>query len=277
MRVIIYPMTVCVAAIYGKNQGIVAVADKMFTNSAGILTVHEVNENNKIAKLNKTTIAMLAGNVANAAAIIEELAKVAKDTDKVADIANKAAEIYQKHYKNAVENVALSRWGMNRDEFIEKQQSLDKDLVNNLNAVIADSSLDVQLIIAGKDSQGPSLYVVENPGTVNCLNAVGNAIIGSGGAHASLSMVDSRIQKSDSLGRSLFILYKSKKRAEYDPNVGKYTSVTLIKDSVKELTDDEIKALHDEYESYESTINDTITSISDKIRKAHDGNTSTKK
>lgn len=268
-------MTVCIATIYGKNKGVVAVADKMFTSAPGILTVHEVNENNKITRLNDTAVAMMAGNVVNASAIITELIGVIDKGDTLAEIANKAADIYRQHYKNAV-NAELSRWGMDLETFNQNQQILEQGLVAKINGIIGSSSLDVEMIIAGKDANGPGLYIVGNPGVVNCLDSIGRAIIGSGGAHASLSMVDSESQKSDALGRTLFTSFKAKKKAEYDPNVGKYTSVCVIDGKVKEFTNEEIKQLNTLYEEAEEQTGVILNNISTKVGEVYNGSTSTK-
>lgn len=270
-------MTVCIAAVYGKDQGIIAVADKMFTSAPGILTVHEVNENNKIAKLNKSCIAMMAGNVTNASSIITTLASRISDTDKIEKIASLAGEIYREHYQKALEDGALSRWGLTRDEFIKNQQSLDKDLVRKLNEVISQSSLEVEILIAGCDSTGPNIYFINNPGTVDCLNSTGIGLAGSGAAHASLSMVDSQYQKSDNLGSVLFKTFKAKKRAEYDPNVGKYTSLCLVNATIKEFTDDEIKDLYDAYESSEKKTLEIVNDVTLKLGRKYDGNSGPKK
>lgn len=269
-------MTVCIAAIYGKDQGIIAVADKMFTSAPGILTVHEVNENNKILQLNKTTIAMIAGNVTNASSIVTELIAQTKDNDKIESVALKAAEIYKKHLAKAIEDNALSRWGLTVDEFMEKQKSLDQQLVNNLNQVILQANLEVSIIIAGCDSVGPRLFIVDNPGNVSCLDATGIVYAGSGSAHASLSTVDSRYQKSNDFGEVLYTVFKAKKKAEYDPNVGKYTSVCVIEKKVQEYTDDEIKSLNTEYEKSESDVKLILEKVKKKLGKNHHGNSSTK-
>jgi len=269
-------MTVCIATIYGKDEGVIAIADKMFTSAPGIVTVHEVNENNKITKLSDTAIVMMAGNVINASSIISELVGQVKKDELLASIAAKAAKIYEEHYRDAI-NTELSRWGMDLETFNSSQQSLDSDMVNRLNTLIGSSSLEVEMIITGRDGNGPGLYVVTNPGVVNCFDSIGRAIIGSGTAHASLSVVDSECQKSDNYGRALYTTFKAKKRAEYDPNVGKYTSVCVVKDAVREFTDDEIISLNTHYTSAEADINDTINNISKKVGEELNGDTDTKK
>lgn len=270
-------MTVCLAAIYGKNKGIVAIADKMFTSAPGILTVHEVNENNKITKLTKNSVAMMAGNVTNASSIITQLIDGISESDSIEEIANKAGSIYQMHYRKAIEDNALSRWGLSLEDFMDKQRNLDADLVSKLNRTIAEASLEVDMIIAGCDKNEPSIYIVSNPGTVNCLDSTGIAYVGSGSAHASLSAVDSHYQKSDDLGKTLYMAFKAKKKAEYDPNVGKYTSVCIINGSTKEFSDDEIKELNGLYQDSSKLVNDILIKASNKLGDKYDGSISTKK
>lgn len=270
-------MTVCIAAIYGKNKGIIAVADKMFTSAPGILTVHEVSENNKIFQLTDSCIALAAGNVANASSIVTQLMTAVKPDDSIKEIADKSVKIYQSDLKLALENGALSRWGLSLQEFMTRQRELDENLVSNLNKVIYESSLGVELIIAGMDAGGPSLYFIDNPGNSICLNSNGIAFAGSGGAHASLSTVASRYQMSDNYGKTLYSAYKAKKKAEYDPNVGKYTSVAVINESIKVFTDDEVRKLNEKYQEGEEQINAIIDTVTNSLGEFLNGNTSSKK
>ena len=264
-------MTVCIAAIYGKNKGVVAVSDKMFTTAPGIPTVHEVNENNKITKLSKSAIIMMAGDVTNATAIIAELKASVTAKNTLQEIADKAGELYRIQVATALDLQVFSRWGLTRNEFIEKQQSLDKDLIAKLNQVVFEANLGVELIVAGVDSTGPSLFVINNPGNVSNLNATGVALVGSGSKHAHLSIVDSQFNKGDTCGEVLFESFKAKKRAEYDPNVGKYTSVCVINSSVKEFTDEEVKSVYDIYEQAETGTQKLVNNVTMKLGEMFDG------
>lgn len=270
-------MTVCIAAIYGKDQGVVAVADKMFTSGAEMPTVHEVNENSKITKLSDKVLIMMAGNINNAATIIKELQANIKPTDSLESIANKAADIYKDEIESALNSQVLSRWGMSREDFMGRQQTLQSDLVEKLNQVISQANLDTELIIAGKDSKGPGIYIINNPGNIVDYTSSGVALIGSGAKHGHLSIVESQYNKNDNCGQVLFESFKAKKRAEFDPNVGKYTSICIANDGIKEFTDDEIKDLYDLYEEADEKSQEIVNNATIKLGEKFDGDSSTKK
>lgn len=231
-------MTICIAAI-SENDKIVAVTDRMFTLQQPVATTYEITENNKAIELTDSVIALFAGDVIHANAILQRArnnlnnANPAPTTTKeIAEIVNKS---YSEYWESVVTNVLMRQYQITFQQFMHNQGSFDVDLVKKLNDFIGKIVFNIEIIVAGKhsDETESHVYSMDSAGTVTSNSSTGYACIGSGSKHATFSLIESEINKTMSITETLHNLLKAKTRAEYDPGVGKLCDIVVIDGNIK--------------------------------------------
>jgi 20S proteasome alpha/beta subunit len=261
-------MTICIAGI-AENNKIVAFTDRMLTLGAPVKTAFEITENNKAIPLADKVVAMFAGDVLKANAILK-LAKAkitngSTSTEKVAEIVQAS---YKEQWVSDIENGLLQRFGLDRKTFVNKQKELDPELVKNVNNAIGNYHLGVEIIVAGVDTTAPHIFKIENPGVVSAHDAIGYCCIGSGAQHAIFSLIESQYNPSFSEAKSIHSILQAKKRAQYDPGVGNLTDVVLINDKYVRLEESSVSAMEACYLSSASVISGERDKCADEIKKA---------
>lgn len=227
-------MTICIAAISNNNK-IIAITDKMVTLGGGVATRYEISENNKAIKLTNKSIALFAGNVISANEILEiAKTKITTSSTKIVDIANLMKDAYFEYWTKQLDNQLFRRYSLTLTTFMQSQKSLNDDLVKQINEILAGTNLGVEILVAGVDTS-PHLFFIGNPGTINSLDAIGYALIGSGSQHAQLSLIESEYNAGISEQGGLYALLEAKKRAEYDPGVGQLCDIVIIDSGFNKL------------------------------------------
>lgn len=242
-------MTICIAGI-AENKKIIAFTDKMLTIGAPVKTAFEISENNKAIKLADKVVAMFAGDVLKANAIL----KLAKLNIVNSDIGVEAvAEIVQKAYKEQwvkdIEEALLQRFGLDRKTFVNKQKELEVELVKNINNTIGTYNMDVQIIVTGIEKTEPRIFKIENPGIKQAQDSIGYCCIGSGTQHATFSLIESKYNPSFNEEKSIHAILQAKKRAQYDPGVGQLTDIVIINNEYVKIKEDKIKLIDETYNS----------------------------
>lgn len=251
-------MTICIAGI-AENKKIVAFTDRMLTLGAPVKTAFEITANDKAKQLGDKVVAMFAGDVLRANAVL----KIAKGNIKNADtgtekIADIVQEAYREQWRKDIEDGLLSRFGLDRKNFINKQKELDSDVVKNINNTIGTYNLGVEIIIAGIDTNGEAhIFRVDNPGVKQTQDSIGYCCIGSGSQHATFSLIESEYNPHLSEAESIHKILQAKKRAQYDPGVGELTDIVLINDAYVKLAEEKVKNIDDIYTK-------SVTEISSK-------------
>lgn len=245
-------MTICIAGI-SENKKIVAFTDKMLTIGAPVKTAFEITENNKAIKLADKVVAMFAGDVLKANAILK-LAKAGiqnsnTGVETVADIVQKS---YKEQWVKDIEDALLQRFGLDRTKFVNKQKELDPELVKNINNTIGNYNMDVQIIVAGIEKTEPHIFKIENPGIKQSHDSIGYCCIGSGTQHATFSLIESQYNPNFLEAKSVYSILQAKKRAQYDPGVGQLTDIVLINDEYVKIEEGKIKLVD---ETYNSSVN----------------------
>lgn len=247
-------MTICIAGI-SENKKIVACTDKMLTIEAPVKTAFEITENNKAIKLADKVVAMFAGDVLKANAILK-LAKTKIQngnisTEKVAEIVENS---YKEQWVNDIENALLQRFGLDRKSFVNKQKELEAELVKNVNNLIGNYNLGVEIIVAGVDTSEPHIFKIFNPGMKQAQDPIGYCCIGSGTQHATFSLIESEYNPSFNEANSLHSILQAKRRAQYDPGVGELTDIVLINEKYVKIEEDKIKKIDENYSKSMSVI-----------------------
>lgn len=239
-------MTICIAAIANKDK-VVAVTDRMLTLEDPVKTAFEITENNKVIELNDSVIALFSGDVIHANEIlnrakfkIDEATTPPTTTKEIAEIVNTA---FTNHWESIVNNFLYRKFKITFEQFMHNQGSFDVDLVKQINQFITQIQLNVEIIVAGRhDSEKEAhVFVMDSLGTVISLDSTGYGTIGSGSKHATFSLIESQLNRSNTISQSLYALLKAKTRAEYDPGVGKLCDILIVDGEIKRFSNEDTK------------------------------------
>ncbi len=259
-------MTICIAGI-AENKKIVACTDKMLTIEAPVKTAFEITENNKAIKLADKVVAMFAGDVLKANAVLKlaktNIQNANTSTEKVAEIVEKA---YKEQWVSDIENALLQRFGLDRKTFVNKQKELDPELVKGVNNLIGNYNLGVEIIVAGVDTDEPHMFKILNPGMKQAQDPIGYCCIGSGTQHATFSLIESEYNPSFDEAKSVHSILQAKKRAQYDPGVGELTDIVIINDNYAKIEQEKIKKIDENYSKSMAVITEEKTKCAELIK-----------
>lgn len=213
----------------------------------------------KIYRFNEGVIALVAGDpylqiaMCNDAAKAIDLKKSKGHVIDVETIALLYGEAFTKHRRMRAENRYLKPVGLDAQEFLARHQEWDGNFVAQTTSNMQHSPLDVETIIAGKDTTGYHIYIVDDPGDVRCADGIGFAAIGSGKNHADSQFMLARHSPQTFFHTALLQTYAAKRRAEVSPTVGGETDLFYIgNDGFQLLHEDLCKAVDDAYNGLEA-------------------------
>lgn len=145
-------------------------------------------------------------------------------------VAETLGEQLRVHRQKAKEQRVLRQYGLTYQSFLQNQHSFAPTSLQRVLIELEDSSgdLGVQVIIAGVDSRGASLYALEYPGIVTPLNMGGFIAIGSGSSHAISVFISEQYTPYRPWNEDAVLTYFAKKRAEAAPGVGQHTDLYYL-------------------------------------------------
>lgn len=148
-------------------------------------------------------------------------------------IANTINTFYQQNRLKVIEDTFLLSRGLTQEQFIKDgAKILPLQIYQLIDQVVATFNFNLDLIVAGLDGQGPTIYGIRNPGVIDCYDSIGFHTIGSGGMHGILSLVDTYDPDSGK-AEILYSVFRAKKVAEVAPGVGKNTDLGMISSEEK--------------------------------------------
>lgn len=240
-------MTICIVGI-AENKKIIAISDKMLTLGVPIATTFEISENDKVIKLAEKTVALFAGEVITANEILNILKEKINEDSSISSIANETVNSYREYFRKMISENIFERFGIKLDYFIKNQKKLDDEFVRRINNIIMEAKIGVEIIVAGIESEVPHIYGIYSPGIKRLYDSIGYHSIGSGSQHATLSLIESEYQSSIDESGGIYAVLQAKKRAEYDPGVGKLCDIVLInEDGLNRLTTEKISEINKDY------------------------------
>lgn len=224
------PMTVCIAAIAGRDR-VVCVADKL-------LTLHTADEfETTISKMwpfGRSLIALYADSGAIAAEIMgpiydelrERFGEGANMTLRVGEIAEMYAAKYAELWRKRTEVEILGKHGLDHATFNAARTTLRPQLVDDLLDQMRSFDLGgTEAIIVGVDEHGgPDIWQFTD-GRITNMRVPGFAAIGSGAEHALAELALRKCNTDMPLGAGLFLLLAAKRRAESVTGVGSATDM----------------------------------------------------
>ena len=260
-------MTICIAGISEKNK-IIAVTDKMLTLSATPVTKYEISENSKAIKLTEKCVALFAGDVIVANQILELAKTKSLEAGTIKDVADKINQAYREYIHLVINNYLMNKYKLSFEVFMANHGNLETEMVKQVTKIITETVFDVEIIVAGIDEK-PHIFYVNSYGTViDKGSSIGYACIGSGSQHAILSLIESEYNVCIPLSSGIYALLQAKRRAEYDPGVGKLWDFVLIDDGYIQPTIKQIETVTDLYQDSIKEIGKISKQASDKIIKA---------
>lgn len=224
-------MTVCLALIcegfYGKSV-VVAVSDRMIT--AGDIEFQW--DRPKGQELGSGCLLMGAGSATAHAEIrhrvVNKLSDKVSEKRQMADMAGLVGAAFSElRFEKAVDK-HLRPLGLDGSSFLAGQDNLSPEEVRRLNRALTDEDLGTELIVAGIDDSGPHLYLVEDPGVVECHDDVGFLAIGLGARSAEAVFMTGGYSRNTPVGRAALRAYVAKKRSEVAPGVGIDTDMRIV-------------------------------------------------
>lgn len=220
-------MTVCIAALCDQATKVVIAADRMLTGS----DVEFEQDIRKFESITNGCIALSAGSALEKVDLIRrcrtEVSIASSPT--IGDIVSSIKNCYVALRVRKAEELHLKPLGLTLGDFLQAQGHLAPDLVLRQTYSIENERLGVDLLITGVDNSGGHIYLVTDPGTSRCYDAVGFCAIGSGEHHAELAFIRSNFSESFSLQQALFLAYRAKRDAETAPGVGgQFTDLAYI-------------------------------------------------
>jgi len=131
------------------------------------------------------------------------------------------AEKFSKYRRERAETKILKPQGLDANSLMDRQQDFRREVVADLMHRMEESRIEVEAIIAGLDPDGTAhILVVNDPGYIDCADAVAFASIGAGKQHADSQFMMARHTRNVPWQGALFSTYVAKKRAEVAPTVG---------------------------------------------------------
>jgi len=220
-------MTVCIVAINQKHRVTAFATDRMVTSTfPPIEFEHSLP---KLTQISNHCIALSAGDAIKGKEIFDAVRETSQKANlPIAQIAEQVKEMYQRKRLQILEAQLLRSRGINHQIFIEAGAKLLPPAVySQIDHAFATFMLPLELIIAGVDESGPSIYGIRNPGLVDCYNSIGFHAIGSGSMHALISLIQTYAPVI-SVVETLYAVFRAQRVAQVAPGVGEETDLGMV-------------------------------------------------
>ena len=221
-------MTVCIAAMCEDSKKIVAGADRMLTSGMLSLAFEPVRP--KIIPLSDSCVMMTAGP---ALRDVELQKYVKRELVGMAGVAiplivEKIKDGYQSARRKKIEELHIKPRGLTLESYLEEGRALVPDVAMLIDEHLATFDYELEVLVAGVDSEGAHIYAVYNPGTAECFDSLGYHSIGSGEPHSAYSLIEGAHSHRANLKEAMWAVYEAKKRAERAPGVGETDDFVVI-------------------------------------------------
>jgi 20S proteasome alpha/beta subunit len=227
------PVTVGIAAMcqWANVPYIVGAADRMI--SAENDTILWEPTQTKIFPVSPDVVILWSGDALDQATLCERT-KRAVQSDPSMNVES-VAEIYAHQFallrRQKAEKAILDPVGLDYETFYKQQRSYSPDFVEQVRQDLMSDAwrLSNEAIVTGVDADSSAhIFVVDDPGTVNCFDGLGFAAIGIGAFHAKSQFMFKGHVRWKLLHETMLLTYRAKKRAEVASGVGALTDMVTI-------------------------------------------------
>ena len=222
-------MTICLALVCEDGKSLVAVADRMVSDAS--LSLEFEQRTRKIERIGDRFAALTAGDALRHTNLIRDASEEISNLNQpgVREVAAAVEKCFIQQRQALAEKIVLQRIGLDFAAFLDQQQNLLDSLVLGLSSEYGSVELEVDLLVVGVDPSGAHLYEISDPGTAECFDSIGYAVIGSGQPHAEGFLTEADYSPEVSLNRGIWLAYVAKRRSERAPGVGsRFTDVLVI-------------------------------------------------
>jgi len=238
-----------------------------------MLTIEDLIEfehpSDKIEKLSTTCCAVSAGSALPIVEIFQNTRLNLKNRRSVMikGIAEEVKLNYiRQRTKKLEELYILPRQLKSIENFYSVIESLPLEIALHIDEYIEKYDFELDILIGGVDEYGPHIYLIGDPGTIDCYNSIGYQAIGVGDLHAILSFISYNYCSEMDLKSSLYIIYEAKKISEKAPGVGKETDMYYIDNkSLTKISDDTIIYLEEIYKKNKEDKTQQFQNIKERI------------
>lgn len=232
------------------SKKVVAASDRMWT--AGILSLEFEHTRPKIVDLTDSCVMMTAGPALRDLELKKHVKRELAGASGIAIpmIVEKVKEGYQAARRKKIEEIYFSPRGLTLERYLAEGRSLLSEVAMMLDEHLATYDYEVEVLVAGVDSDGAHIYGVYNPGTVESFDALGHHAIGSGETHAAFALIEGVHTHSATLQETMWAVYEAKKLSERAPGVGQAGDFAIIEQGAIVYFDGEtlksLSGLHEE-------------------------------
>ena len=246
-------MTICIAVICKEGSTLILASDSMITNEA--LAIQFEHTAKKMTYLSNSCVALTAGDALAHTELFntvqKEIIKLKKPS--VIEVVTKIKECYQSIRKIEILEKILNPKGFNDfEEFYQAQRFLSKEVIFGIQNQIDTYDYGLRILVGGISNDVAHIYLISDPGTSKCFDAIGFSAIGSGLPHAINTLIARGCNQNISLEEGFIIVYEAKKMAEKAPGVGSnITNICIINSAgIKEFPQNKFGELHKIYEKW---------------------------
>lgn len=241
-------MTICISTICDSSKKVIVASDRMMTS--GDLTVAFEHDVPKIQKLTENCVALTAGSALVHTDLFRNVrASIhAGATPPISEIVDKVKKEYLEIRNRQVEEKYFKVRGYDIEWFNQNQHRLNPEIVLRLDHELETYRFNLQILVAGVDTNGAHVYCIYPPCCSECFEALGYCNIGTGERHADSTFIAYRYTPSFPLKTALNVTFEAKKKAEIAVGVGKSTDMAIISDKgVLPLEKEAIEKLEEIY------------------------------
>ena len=242
-------MTICIAGIADERYVIMA-ADRTITlNLVPMEFGH--GHGSKLYELTPGVILGAAGAPVYLPELMAELRRLGSRKSN-GDWVDMASDAMTNLRRLKIEQQILRRYGWDYKTY-EKHYASGNLLEAHARKILEEMDkyhLCVHLVSGTVKKRRGSVHGIEDPGVVDCFDAIGYAATGSGETYAMQSLVRSDYTSSTPLKEAIYHVFEAKKAAEQATGVGRRTDIRVVVSEKRniQLSDEQIAGLGQIYE-----------------------------
>lgn len=222
-------MTLCIAAIAGRDRKIVTISDHMLTDYNTSMTA-EVFPSSKLTIVRGKWIVLFAGDTSVREKINTAVnASVGKKPPTTEQMMAAYKSAFREALTEKIEDEFLSVYGMTLKQFLQRGRKVFGEVeFAKMKEWLREFKLETSFLVAGFDEQARGvLFTVSDPGVITSQTHLGFHAIGSGCLLANASLFFSFVH-TDGLAGIVYRVAEAKFRGEHATGVGKATTVCIL-------------------------------------------------
>jgi 20S proteasome alpha/beta subunit len=233
------PVTVCIAVACEGGKNVVVASDKMVSVSPpSVEFEHAVP---KICRIAKQCLAMASGSALTQKEVLDRVNRQISREDEwaVQGVVEIVSSCFMETRNEKADIQFFRPRSLSIKDFYNDTTKYQSDFLMSVDRENKNLGLPLVVLVCGVDDSGAHIYRVVNPGQMECWDSIGFHAIGSGEAHAIMSLIANKANPGISIRDALYLAYEAKRRAEVASGVGQETNMAVIsRDSISDVPDE---------------------------------------